>query len=77
MKINDSPDMAYGIGIQLSSSASETNKINLANKITGKFSLTNTSTSVTVPLYARYIQTHSTVIAGKANGSLIYTISYR
>lgn len=77
MKLKNETQSAGGIGIQLSTSASDTNKINLANKISDKISKTAVNPTITVPLYARYIQTASTVTAGKANGSLIYTISYR
>lgn len=76
MKIDDETGKATGVGIQLSTSESVSGKINLTNGV--KKSITQDgSTTITIPLYARYIQTESTIGAGKANGRLEYTITYQ
>lgn len=77
MNIASSISQATGVGIQLSSSQSETNKININNKLKHVFGTNDLSGPLTIPLYARYIQTGSTITAGTANGKLEYTISYQ
>lgn len=76
MKINDHPQKAKGIGIQLSTTTSENGKIDLNNAVL--YALPQDGSSdVTLPLYARYIQTESQVKGGVANGRLEYTITYQ
>ncbi len=76
MKIADNTATATGVGIQLSRSASTSDKIDL-NAAYKLILPKDGSSNITIPLYARYIQTDSLLTAGKANGNLIYTISYQ
>lgn len=76
MAITDNPAAAVGVGIQLSASANVSGKINLDAPYTYPLPKDG-SPSITIPLFARYIQTGSQVFAGKANGTLIFTLSYR
>lgn len=76
MKIDDHPLKATGIGIQLSTSESTSGLVNLASPVTQTLPKDGTQ-SITVPLYARYIQTENSIQAGKANGRLEYVITYQ
>lgn len=76
MDIDDNPLRANGVGIQLSTTQSTSGLINLNNAVTGTLP-NDGSSNITVPLYARYIQTGNSVSAGKANGKLMYTITYQ
>jgi type 1 fimbria pilin len=76
MAIANNASAATGIGIQLSSTQSVTGKINLNSAYA--YALPNDgSRTITIPLFARYIQTENSLSAGKANGKLEYTFSYR
>ena len=78
MKLKDQISGATGFGIQLSRSQSDAGVMNLTGETynyTDPLS-NNGSTTVTVPLYARYIQTAATATGGKADGMLEYTVSY-
>ncbi|QOV67342.1 fimbrial protein [Citrobacter sp. BDA59-3] len=77
MKIDNETGQATGIGIQLSTSQNESNKINLNAPVNQYLNQSAGITNITVPLYARYIQTESSIGAGKANGRLEYTITYQ
>lgn len=69
---------AMGIGIQISSgdtASADSHIIDFSSSLSGTFTSDGTS-SVTIPLSARYIQTEDSVTAGTANGKLIYTVSY-
>lgn len=75
MSIASGTSAATGIGIQLSSTQSDSGKINLDSAYT--HTLPNDgSRTITIPLFARYIQTETSLSAGKAIGKLEYTISY-
>ncbi|MGY6028797.1 fimbrial protein [Phytobacter sp. AG2a] len=76
MKIADHPLKATGIGIQLSTSESTSGLVNLASPTLQTLPKDGRQV-ITVPLYARYIQTENNAIAGKANGRLEYTITYQ
>ncbi|QOV67341.1 fimbrial protein [Citrobacter sp. BDA59-3] len=76
MKIKDQPLKATGVGIQLSTSESTSGLVNLASPVTQTLPKDGTQ-SITVPLYARYIQTEDSVKAGKADGRLEYVITYQ
>jgi len=76
MKIDDEALSATGVGIQLSSSESTSGLINLATGITQTLPKDGTR-NITVPLYARYIQTENSISTGKLNGRLEYTITYQ
>lgn len=76
MKIDNASDRATGIGIQLSRSKNTSDLVNLADKSSQKIAQDG-PTSITVPLFARYIQTENNVLAGKANSKLEYTITYQ
>jgi len=79
MKLKDQISGATGFGIQLSRSQSDAGVMNLTGETynyTDPLS-SNGSTTVTVPLYARYIQTAATATGGKADGMLEYTVSYK
>ena len=72
------PSAATGIGIQVSSgdtTSADSHIIDFGNTLTGTFN-SDGSSSVTIPLSARYIQTEDSVSAGTANGKLVYTVSY-
>jgi len=78
MKLKDQISGATGFGIQLSRSQSDAGVMNLTGSTynyTDPLS-NNGSATVTVPLYARYIQTAATATGGKADGMLEYTVSY-
>lgn len=74
--LNDSPIKAKGVGIQLSSTTKESGIINLNARIVGLLP-NNGTTQIIIPLYARYIQTEEKVSPGRADGNLIYTVSYQ
>lgn len=76
MAIANNASAASGIGIQLSSSESVSGKINLDSVYTHVLP-NDGSQTITIPLFARYIQTENTLSAGSANGKLEYTINYR
>ncbi len=76
MKIDDGTSGATGVGIQLSSSESTSGLIDLTTGITQTLPVDGTR-NITVPLYARYIQTENSVTAGNANGRLEYVITYQ
>lgn len=76
MNVDNVTGKATGIGIQLSTSANTAGKINLNTKVTQNL-VKGGSSNITVPLYARYIQTSSSVTPGVANGKLEYTITYQ
>lgn len=76
MKIDDSPNQATGIGIQLSTNEDTTGLVNLTSGFTQALPM-NGVLEVSIPLYARYIQTTDRATAGRANGSLEYTIAYQ
>lgn len=76
MNIDDDTLRATGIGIQLSTTQSTTGLVNLSAPVKGALPDDGTQ-NITIPLYARYIQTGNAVIAGKANGKLMYTITYQ
>lgn len=77
-KINQEPSAARGVGIELSQRESSDS---IALDGSGGFPLLNLSkddnATYTIPLKARYVQTESVVGAGKANGSVVFTITYQ
>lgn len=78
MKLKAQSTGATGFGIQLSRSQSDAGVMNLTGatyNYTDPLSSSG-STTVTVPLYARYIQTAAIATGGKADGALEYTVSY-
>lgn len=79
MKIKQQQGGAVGFGIQLSRSQSDAGVMNLTGaSYTYVDPLPNDGrTTVTVPLYARYIRTAATAYAGRADGTLEYTVSYK
>ncbi|HAU8264213.1 TPA: type 1 fimbrial protein [Kluyvera intermedia] len=77
MKIDDETGKASGVGIQLSRTENVSGKIDLDNAINKSIATDGSVTAITIPLYARYIQTESTITGGKANGRLEYTITYK
>ncbi|HBR6860763.1 TPA: type 1 fimbrial protein [Klebsiella aerogenes] len=80
MSIDSTPvNSANGLGIQLSYGTTASAGTDLVN-----FGLTKTaaipttgSTTITIPMAARYIQTENTVKPGKANGKVTFTITYK
>ncbi len=77
-KINQEPNAARGVGIELSQRESSES---IALDGSGGFPLLDLSkddnATYAIPLKARYVQTESTVGAGKANGSVVFTITYQ
>lgn len=67
---------ASGVGIQLSTAQNEAAFIRLNQELSGDFPFDG-SASVTVPVYARYIQTEASVQPGRADSSIIYRLEYR
>lgn len=76
MAISSGADSATGIGIQLSSSNSTLKPMKFSQPTTG-IMVSGTNTTMSIPLYARYIKTGSAVTAGKANGKLTYLVEYK
>jgi len=76
MDIDDYALRATGVGIQLSTTESTSGLVNLAAPVTGMLP-NDGSSNITIPLYARYIQTENSVKAGRANAKLMYTITYQ
>lgn len=78
MKIKSGTGSATGFGIQLARSKSESGVMNLSSSYAYTDPLPNTgATTITVPLYARYIQTQSTTTAGDAYGMLEFMVAYK
>jgi type 1 fimbria pilin len=77
MNIDSGSGAAEGIGIQLSTSESSSGKINFNEKMKSTLPMGVTVGSLTIPLYARYIQTESSITAGVAKGRLEYIITYQ
>lgn len=77
-KINQEISAARGVGIELSQRESSES---IALDGSGGLPLLNLSkddnATYTIPLKARYVQTESVVGAGKANGSVVFTITYQ
>lgn len=67
---------ASGIGIQLATAQNETSFIHLSAEMSGNFP-TNGIASMTIPIFARYIQTQTHVTPGRADSSIIYQLEYR
>lgn len=77
MAIGSDSESASGVGIQLSSTNTTAgNPIKFSQPRTGTM-VTGTNATMTIPLYARYIKTGSTVKPGKANGKVTYLIEYK
>ncbi|MGR7044119.1 fimbrial protein [Klebsiella aerogenes] len=80
MDIDKSIDKsASGIGIQLSygsTSSAGSDLVNFSNIRTDSIPTAGQST-ITIPIAARYIQTDDRVTPGKADGKLMFTISYK
>lgn len=76
MAISSEADSATGIGIQLSSSDTVLTPMKFSQPTTG-IMVSGVNAMMTIPLYARYIKTGSTVTAGKANGKLTYVVEYK
>ena len=76
ISVSDTEDSAEGLGIQLASSPDDTTYLNLSSNYTGAIPADGSS-SVTIPLYARYIQTSEVIKAGIANGFVSYTLEYK
>ncbi len=76
MAISSETGSATGIGIQLSSSDTVLTPMKFSQPTTGTL-VSGVNAMMTIPLYARYIKTGSTVTAGKANGKLTYVVEYK
>lgn len=76
MRIDADTAQASGVGIQLSTREGTDGLIDLTSALSQKLPQDGTQ-SITVPLFARYIQTGDSVKAGKANGRLEYVITYQ
>ncbi|HGM5490416.1 TPA: fimbrial protein [Serratia fonticola] len=76
VKLEPSNNTASGVGIQLASGNKASNTLfNLGNE--QKIAVSNSaSTSLTIPLVARYIKTENKVTPGKADSKVIFTINY-
>lgn len=69
-------DDASGIGIQLATAQDESSFIHLSAELSGDFPMDGMAT-VTIPIFARYIQTETQVSPGRADSSVIYNLEYR
>ncbi|MFZ5253565.1 fimbrial protein [Enterobacter roggenkampii] len=76
MSIDSSPESATGIGIQLAKAPNESSILNLSAAYSGNFPSDGAAT-ITIPLFARYIQTGEGISTGTANGLLTYFIEYK
>ncbi|MGK9172369.1 type 1 fimbrial protein [Yokenella regensburgei] len=76
MDIDNDPLRATGIGIQLSTSSSTSGVVDLSQAVKGALPKDG-SPNVTIPLFARYVQTQNNLSAGTANGKLVYTVTYQ
>jgi len=65
---------ATGVGIQLSRTQAE---ISWGGVYQWTDLNTPASNSINIPLFARYIQTESTVTPGSANSKVVYTVTYK
>jgi major type 1 subunit fimbrin (pilin) len=76
VKLEPSNNTASGVGIQLASGNKASNTLfNLGNE--QKIAVSNSaSTSLTIPLVARYIKTENKVTPGKADSKVVFTINY-
>lgn len=76
VKLEPSNNTANGVGIQLASGNKASNTLfNLGNE--QKIAVSNSSsTSLDIPLVARYIKTENKVTPGKADSKVIFTINY-
>jgi len=73
---NSGPAPATGIGIQLASAQNESSFINLNEEFRGDFPFDGMA-SLTIPIFARYIQTETSVSPGLADSSVIYQLEYK
>lgn len=73
---NSGSATAAGVGIQLSAAQSDASAIKLNEALRGNFPFDG-SASLTIPIFARYIQTESSVTAGQADSSIIYHLEYK
>lgn len=69
-------ESASGIGIQLATAQNESSFIRLSAELSGDFP-TDGMASMTIPIFARYIQTETHVTPGRADSSIIYQLEYR
>lgn len=77
IKLDDSGvDDASGVGIQLATAENESSFINLTAELSGDFPQDGIA-SVTIPIFARYIQMENQVTPGRADSSIIYNLEYR
>lgn len=70
------PADASGIGIQLATAQNESSFIHLNEEFGGDFP-TDGVASLSIPIFARYIQTETHVTPGRADSSVIYQLEYR
>jgi type 1 fimbria pilin len=76
MSLSASADSATGVGIQIASgNTSINNSFNFAQERTQALPKDGTTT-LKVPLVARYIQTEDRVTPGRADGKVTFTINY-
>ena len=75
MRIDSGAAQASGVGIQLSTREGTDGILDLTSALIHTLPKDGAQ-SITVPLFARYIQTADSVKAGKANGRLEYVITY-
>lgn len=78
MDINQTKGAAQGVGIQIAYGTTAANTLlDLRNTSEKKIPVANsTSTSVTIPLVARYIKTKQKVTPGTADSKITFTINY-
>jgi type 1 fimbria pilin len=76
VKLEPSNNTANGVGIQLASGNKASNTLfNLGTE--QRIAVSNSSsTSLTIPLVARYIKTENKVTPGKADSKVVFTINY-
>ncbi|SQI41532.1 fimbrial protein StiA [Leminorella richardii] len=76
--LESGPDSAEGIGIEVARRGEYTYNINLNGLSSAGFLNlgTDDGATYTLPLRARYVQYASSIKGGKANGALVFTITY-
>jgi major type 1 subunit fimbrin (pilin) len=77
MAISASGESATGVGIQLATTNNVTpTLVKFSQTMTGTM-VSGSNATMTLPLYARYIKTGTTMTGGKANGRLTYLVEYK
>jgi len=76
MKLDNSPNVATGVGIQIAQGTPSSPMLfNFAGALSFP-QLSSGVTNITIPFQARYIQTENAITAGPANSKALFTVNY-